>query len=327
MFHRVLLLFFLLPLTTLSPYWKLYLPHNFTHSTPFLWEGKAVLVGTSKIFLLDFEKKKLSFKKFPGTRLMGENLAGNLLIVPTLHDFLHCFDLKRKEFAWSIKLRDSFLAPPLIRGNYIYLPSAQGFLYKISLTSGKILMKKKLSGPFYSSPAFKGDILYIGNIRGKAYGISLDGKGVCTFSRFWPGSFYILSFQNHLALTAGRELFFVGRRCRIKSRVKFRDRIIAPPVSFGNSLIVAAGKEVLRINEKGRVLWKFKTRAEVVAKPEIEAPFIFVMDSSGLLYKLNSEGKLIRTFSAGGPSYSPPLLTQKFLLILTVHGEVSVFKR
>ncbi len=328
MFRKILILFLVFPMAALTPYWELHLRDNFTHSTPLLWRGKAVLVGTAGFFVLDLEKRTVSLhRRFPGTRLMGESLVHDLLVVPTLRGFLHCFDLKGAKPLWSLRRRDSFLAKALVDGGALYAGTARGILYKLSLETGRVLWRKRLSGPFYSAPVKMGKAVYIGNIRGDLYGLSSQGRVFCTFSRPWPGPLHISPRGDRLAFTMGKTLLFSDEDCKIKWKKVFGAPLVAPPAALKNSMVLAPGREVLLLDEGGRVRWRFKTRSRVVAKPLVKNSFIFVVDSSGFLYQLDFRGSLLKTAYAGGPSYSPPLVTRGFLLLLTLDGKVTVFKR
>ncbi len=322
--RALFLLILFLPIQAFSLLWRTHLGDHPVYCMPRDWEGKIVLVSLSRFYILDQKDGRPVWEyRFRGTELMGFGFRDGLLVVPTIQGFLYLFNLATGKNI-SMKLKGEFFSLPLIFGPYIILGDTSGELYKIDGKRGRVMWETPLKGPIYTPPVeFNGNI-YAGDIRGHFFSLSPGGRITCSFSTHRPGMEGPVVWQNRIAFVSRKTLYVMNpENCRPLWKVKFPVPVVSPPFPRGDRISVCSGREAFLLDRDGKTVWIFRARSRIVAEPYLSKQEVYLVDSDGNLYRLDSEtGKLKDFYSLKAHSYCSPLVLKDKIILADMKGEV-----
>jgi outer membrane protein assembly factor BamB len=209
---------------------------------------------------------------------------------------------------WKFKTQGSIRGTAVAQGNQIYFGSADGFFYALNKSSGELLWKYQTQGAISATPALMASMVIFTSRDNFVY--ALNSK---TGQLIWR-----YQMQPIMAGYWEWEYF------------------TATPVISDDRVYVGAGDGhlyALSIKE-GKQIWKFRTNGRVRATPLVVGNTIYQPSNDGMVYVLNSNGKLLWQFETDGSKidsykvgfdrtniFAKPLLADSLLIIASRDGK------
>ena len=165
--------------------------------------------------------------------------------------------------SWKFETGGAIRSSAISVSDAVYFGSSDGYLYALNKTAGKLKWKLNCGSSLTSSPAYSNGLIYILSEQQKLFAIQAHSGKIVWQKLIGEDKLYDWGF----------------------------DYYFPSPVINGDTLLIAsADGKVLALNkENGKTFWEFKANHFIRATPAILKGWVYVGDTNGDMYALDSK--------------------------------------
>ncbi|MEP6844508.1 MAG: PQQ-binding-like beta-propeller repeat protein [Panacibacter sp.] len=179
--------------------------------------------------------------------------------------------------SWTFKTGGAIRSTAITVNDIVYFGSSDRYLYALNKTTGKLQWKLNCGSSLTSSPAYSKGLIYILSEQQKLFAIQANNGKIVWEKSIGEDKPYDWGFDYYFP---------------------------SPVINNDTLLIASADGKVLALNkESGKSFWEFKARHFIRATPALLKGWIYVGDTDGDMYALDSKtGQLKWVYHTYGSS-------------------------
>lgn len=192
---------------------------------------------------------------------------------------------------WVNILDSESTTKPEIFNNQLIIATKSGTIYALNpLTGARIWSYSSAKKP--NQMIIDNNAVVIGSNVGEITALGLNGNVVWKLnlnSNQVTELYSIKQTERGIFSATDKGIFFLDKSGNIRAKILNKTEVWGKIATKADYAIVGNKNELIRINEAGSIIWTQKIKEITSFEPTINNNFVFISDSSGKIYKINTD--------------------------------------